>query len=366
MSDTLLFANLEQPKPQPQAPLAYRMAPKNFDDYLGQDRILGPDKPLRKLIEADKLGSIILWGPPGCGKTALSRLISQKTKSLYLSLNAVTAKISDIKDSIEAAKKARFRQQKTVLFIDEIHRFNKIQQDALLPEVESGLLTLIGATTENPFFSVIPALISRSQIFELHALSDDALTTLLTKTCPLTFTPEAKAQLLHHAQGDARKLLNRVESIVTLYTHSPITLDDINSLTQTKGIPHNKDSHYDIISALIKTMRASQPDTAIYWLARLLKGGEDPAFIARRLIVFASEDIGNADPHALVLTTSLLQAVHFIGMPEIRINLSQAVLFLANAPKNRDSYNAIQNAYSEIDKGRLDRVPDHLRNYKLP
>ena len=357
MTQTSLFGQASQT----QHPLAFKLSPKTFDDYLGQEHLLAPDKPLRKLIESDKLISIILWGPPGCGKTGLSRLISQKTNANYIALNAVTAKISDIKDSIEAAKTARqFHNKRTLLFIDEIHRFNKTQQDALLPEVENGLLTLIGATTENPFFSVIPALISRCQLFELKPLTETHLKTLIQKTT-IPIEPEAQIQLIHHASGDARKLLNLIETLQAS-SDTSITTSDIEALTQVKGIAHNETTRYDIISAFIKSMRASNEDDAIYWLARLITSNEDPAFIARRLIVFASEDIGNADPQALPLATALIQAVQNIGMPEIRINLSQVTSYMAKAPKSRTNYTAINSALAAIHTGDIRQVPDHLKN----
>jgi putative ATPase len=352
-------------------PLAFQMAPKNFQEYIGQSHILGADKPLRQLIEQDKLFSIILWGPPGCGKTSLSRLISKITKSRYISINAVTAKISDIKEAIEISKANQLSNIRTILFIDEIHRFNKVQQDALLPEVENGLITLIGATTENPFFSVIPGLISRSQVFELHPLSQKDLKKILeqtinklSNTLQIQLEEDAKAYLINESQGDARKLLNLIEMASNLSSSNAIAINKqkLEELTQTKGTKYNTDAHYDLVSAYIKSMRGSDPDAAIYWLARMLKGGENPEFIARRLIIFASEDIGNADPMALVLATSLLDAVKFIGMPEVQINFAHVTTYLATAPKSNASYSAIKLANKLIEQGIIYPVPKHLKD----
>ncbi|MFC1770727.1 replication-associated recombination protein A [Candidatus Margulisiibacteriota bacterium] len=353
------------------APLAYQMAPMDFEEFVGQEHILGKDKPLRSLIEQDKLISLILWGPPGCGKTSLSRLISRLTKSEYSGINAVTAKVADLKQAIEQAKVTKQKGQKTILFIDEIHRFNKLQQDALLPEVENGLITMIGATTENPFFSVIPGLISRSQVFELYPLERADLEKILGSTLSklnsiknYSLDNQAKEFLVNEARGDARRLINMIEAGFNLVSHDNhmITRDRLELLAQTKGTVYNEDSHYDLISAFIKSMRGSDPDAAIYWLARMLKGGEDPEFIARRMIIFASEDIGNADPQALVLATSLLEAVRFIGMPEIQINLAHVTTYLATAPKSNASYMAIKKANLLIDEGVIYNVPKHLRS----
>lgn len=352
-------------------PLAYQLAPQTLDDYIGQTHLVGEGKPLRKLLESDRIMSMILWGPPGCGKTSLAKLISNLTKSYFVSMNAVTAKIADIKSSAEEAKSRKKLGQDTILFIDEIHRFSKTQQDALLPHVESGLFTLIGATTENPFFSVIPPLISRSRIFELEVLNKEQLELLLNRGITalsaqrkLTIDASAKAYLISQSRGDARTLFNLLEWCwnATDLASPIITQSSLEDLTQTKGVPLSIDSHYDMISALIKSMRGSDPEAAVYWLARLLKGGEDPEFIARRLIIFASEDIGLADVHALPLTTSLLQAVRFIGMPEIQINLSHVVTYLAKAAKSNVTYVAIKRANHIIEDGHIQAVPNHLRD----
>lgn len=348
-------------------PLAYTLSPKNWADYIGQDHLIGPNSILRKSIDSDTLTSMIFWGPPGCGKTSLSRLISTKTKSHYYSINAVTGKVADIKEVIEKAKNHAFVSQKTVLFIDEIHRFNKAQQDALLPEVESGLLILIGATTENPYFSVIPSLVSRCQIYELKALS----TAHLSRLCDIAISKfnhkvpissDIKKRIITQAQGDARKLINILELISSSFNefYTP-TLDRLEPILQ-HGVSYDEQLHYDLISAFIKSMRGSDPNAAIYWLSKMLLGGESPEFIARRLIIFASEDIGNADPHALVLATSSLTAVKFIGMPEAQITLSHVTTYLASAPKSNASYIAIKKATSAIKDGINYPVPDHLKD----
>lgn len=352
-------------------PLAYRLRPQNFDEFVGQKHLIGPGKPLRDLIDHDRLFSIILWGPPGCGKTSLARLISQVTASKFIELNAVTARIADIKDAIEKARTNVRWSKKTICFIDEIHRFNKTQQDALLPEVENGLITLIGATTENPFFSVIPSLISRLRVFELFKLEQpdlydlyDRAVKVLSSKRQFTFSQDAKTYLFEQARGDARSLLTLLDMAVATLTDSQteVTVQLMKALCQSKGISLSQDDHYDLISAYIKSMRGSDADAAIYWLARLLKGGEDPEFIARRCVIFASEDIGNADPQALVLATSLFQAVKVIGMPEIRINLAQVTAYLAKAPKSNTSYMAINKANQLLDEGVVYSVPNHLKD----
>lgn len=361
-------------------PLAYALRPTSFEDYIGQSHLIGPGKPLRKLIDSHAIGSLILWGPPGCGKTALSRLISAYSKGDFISLNAVTAKLSDIKTVIQRAKSNLKIKRRTFLFIDEIHRFNKAQQDALLPDVETGLVTFIGATTENPFFSVIPGLISRALIFELVHHSTEDLKQLIERACTtldnaeqastststsVSFTIHSSHQdiLIGTAKGDARKLLNFVAAVHGIWLSSgTITDDDINGLTSGQGIPSNTNDHYDLISAYIKSMRGSDEKAALYWLARLLKSGEDPAFIWRRLMIFASEDIGLADPNALAMAAGLKTAVDHIGMPEVQINLAHVSVAFARAKKDNTSYMGIREANGLIDQGVMHQVPDHLRD----
>ena len=349
-------------------PLAYALRPRSFDDYIGQSHLIGPDKPLRKLIDSDHIGSLIFWGPPGCGKTALSRLISQHAKGDFISLNAVTAKLSDIKSAISRAKANISIKRRTFLFIDEIHRFNKAQQDALLPDVETGLISFIGATTENPFFSVIPGLISRALIFELFHHTTDELKHLVDRACrhlsnDFKLTDAHQQRLIGTAKGDARKLLNFISATYSIYSHTNTVSDaDILGLISGQGTPSNTNDHYDLVSAYIKSMRGSDEKAAIYWLSRLLKGGEDPVFIWRRLMIFASEDIGLADPTALTLTGALKHAVDNIGMPEVQINLAHVTAYCARAPKSNDAYMAIKQANQAIDQGVMHKVPDHLRD----
>lgn len=345
-------------------PLAFRLAPLSWNDYIGHASVVGPDKPLRKMIDTDRLASLIFWGPPGCGKTSLARLISRTTRSECIALNAVQSKLSDIKAAIDSAKAVP--HQRTIVFIDEIHRFSKTQQDALLPDVERGVITLIGATTENPFFSVIPGLLSRCQVIELSAYSSEDMEKLLKRALKKSgssapWTPDAVELAIRHCGGDARKLLNLVDYTLLLDCGS-ITDSIITDWSQSSGIAHTTDAHYDLISALIKSMRASDPDAALYWLARLLRGGEDPRFIARRLVVFASEDIGNADPSALALAVATFTATETIGMPEIRITLGQAVIFCATAPKSNACYSAINAALEWVDQGHIEPVPPYLRS----
>ncbi len=373
MHSTPLFSELHQEKNPLHSPLAYQLAPQNFDEVIGQQHLVGRDKPLRRLIEKDTVSSMVLWGPPGCGKTSLAKLIATHTASQFIALNAVSAKLSDINQAKEKAKQLA-GTKKTLLFIDEIHRFSKTQQDALLPDVENGLFILIGATTENPYYSVNPSLLSRCQVFELQPLSETELLAVLSNTLAFLKTPfqldeEAKLVLCHLAAGDARKLIGLIElAHQTFSTQESVTAEDIQSLGQGQAVAINEDQHYDMISAFIKSLRGSDADAALYWMARLLMGGEDPKFIARRMVIFASEDIGNADPQALVVATALIQAVQFIGMPEIRINLAQVVTYLATAPKSNASYTAIDAAMTHIKNGHLYAVPKHLKTkaYKYP
>ena len=366
----LLFDDLDT-QPEPPAghqPLAWQLAPESLQDFIGQTHLLGPTKPLRSMLESDSLNSMILWGPPGCGKTAFSRLIASHTHAVYESLNAVMAKIADLRDIIKKAK-SRQPNQRTILFIDEIHRFSKTQQDALLPDVERGTLILIGATTENPFFSVISALTSRAQIFEFNSLTDSDLELVLDRAIAkvkaparIAVTEGARTQLIAYANGDARKLIGLVELAIDVHQTNTLTAEMITSITQSKGIAHNLDTHYDLISAYIKSMRGSDANAALYWLARLLKGGKDPRFIARRLMIFASEDVGLADPQALPLATSAMQAAQTIGMPEVQLIFSHVTSYLANAPKSNATAQAIGKAMHWIDSGHVYAVPTALRD----
>jgi putative ATPase len=365
-------------------PLAARMAPCDFEEFMGQDNIVGNDKLLRRAIEADTLGSVIFFGPPGSGKSALARIISSKTKSYFEEANAVTIGISDIRKIIESAKsRLELLCKKTILMLDEIHHFNRSQQDALLPDVERGIITLIGITTENPFFYINAAIISRSTVFEFNSLSQKALSAIMGSALndkdkglgkyDVRMSDEAKKHLIVNSGGDARKLLNALEIgiLSTKVNKDGIRVFDINvaqESMQKKAVVYDRsgEAHYDHISAFIKSMRGTDPDAAVYWLAKMLAAGEDPRFIARRIIICASEDVGIADPRALVLATSALNAVEFVGMPEARIILAQAAIYVACSPKSNASYLAIENALAEVKNGKDKKnVPNHLKDATL-
>ena len=360
-------------------PLAYRMKPKTLDDYVGQKHILGKDKILYRTIKADRLSSIILWGPPGCGKTSLAKVISNTTKYKFTKINAVTAGISDIKNAIEEAKNVLLNPTgKCILFIDEIHRFNKLQQDALLPYVEDGTVILIGATTENPYFEVNKALISRSMVFKLNPLTEDDIYEILKKSLiskeglgeyNIKIEDDTLRKIADTSNGDVRTALNGLEVAVLTtqmssdgYIHITNEIA-ANSVQSRKAIfDKNGDSHYDNISAFIKSMRGSDPDAAIFYLARALNGGEDPVFIARRIVIAASEDVGMANPNALVVATSAMQAVTMIGMPESRIILSEAATYVATSPKSNATYLGINRAMEDVQKKDTGEIPMHIRN----
>lgn len=348
-------------------PLAEKMRPKNLDEFVGQKDLVGRGKPLRKMIEKGLASSIILWGPPGCGKTTLARLIAQYAKAQFEEFSAVTAGVADIRKIIsEANDRQKFENKRTILFVDEIHRFNKAQQDAFLPCVENGTIILVGATTENPSFEVNAPLISRSKVFVLNALLDADIFILAKRSLVYyknnQFEPEALKYIAHVANGDARTALNAIELAAAL--NKKVTLKVAEEAVQRKAIYYDKkgDWHYDVISAFIKSMRGSDANAALYWLARMVKAGEDPVFIARRMVIFASEDIANAQPTALVLATATMQAVHMVGMPEAGIILAQTATYLATAKKSRASYNGYVAAMRDIDEKRLEPVPIQLRN----
>ncbi len=362
------------------SPLARRMAPRFLAEFCGQEHLVGESKPLRKVVEGDVFSSLIFYGPPGTGKTALARIIAATTKARFIRLNAVSAGVSDVRAVVKEAKEFTTGwDRKTILFIDEIHRFNKAQQDTLLPAVEEGLVYLIGATTENPFFSIIPPLLSRSLLFTFESLSGEALKKVLLQAlfdkerglgkCGVTLEEEALQFLVDSAGGDARNALNVLEMVIanrTLNTGKTgvLQLQDIKEVLQKKYLKYDKrgDYHYDIISAFIKSIRGSDPDAALYWLARLLEGGEDPLFIARRLIISASEDIGNADPAALQLAVAASQALQQIGMPEGRISLFQVTAYLASAPKSNAAYLAGEKALTSVQNVPDKKVPPYLRS----
>lgn len=348
-------------------PLAERMRPKNLDEFVGQDHLVGKGRFIRRMLESGKITSMVLWGPPGCGKTTLARLIAHYVDADFIPFSAVTSGVAEVRKIIAKAKDDQtLFKKKTILFIDEIHRFNKAQQDGFLPHVENGTITLIGATTENPGFEVIAPLVSRSQIYILYALSELEIETVVNRA--IKFYPKnnwEKAALQHiiaHANGDARTAINAVELSASI--NKKVTLKTAEDAVQQKAIYYDKngDWHYDTISAFIKSLRGSNPDAALHYLARMIKAGEDPIFIARRLVIFASEDIGNAQPTALVLATACMQAVHMIGMPEASLILSQTTTYLATAKKSIASTNGIQQALSDIENQNLDPIPLHLRN----
>ncbi len=358
----------------PQTPLAERVRPKTLEEFKGQKEILGVGKPIRLMIENDTLGSFILWGPPGSGKTTIAKIIAEKTGAEFFQLNAVSSGVKDIRSVIERSIENKNHHKRTILFIDEIHRFNKAQQDALLHSVESGSLILIGATTENPSFEVIPALRSRARVFVLNDLSKEELTQILENAVKKDeFLSQFKIEemdtefLIYLSGGDARSMLTILEAAFIQEMNSDqikITKELLENVVQKKNIFYDKsgEEHYNIISAFIKSIRGSDPDAAIYWMARMLEGGEDPLFIARRMIVLASEDIGNASPNALVLAEAAFSAVEKIGLPEARIILAQCVTYLASSPKSNSSYQAIEGALAEVRNGNLYPVPLHLRN----
>lgn len=392
MTGSLFSETVSPAEDFPAEPLAARMRPLTLSEFVGQEHILGPGKLLRRSIETDQVASMIFWGPPGSGKTTLATIIAQLTRSSFAPMSAVNAGVADLRKAVEAARKLReLNGQRTILFIDEIHRFNKAQQDAILPHVELGVVTLIGATTENPSFEVNSALLSRTRVFTLKPLGPDAVGTLVDRALTdqerglgrlgLSLEPDARAHLIQMADGDARIALNALELAATSIDSDPAetreaegkspedgkrTMDRplVEEALQRPALLYDKagDMHYHVISAFIKSIRGSDPDAAIYWLARMLEAGEDPLFVARRLVILAAEDVGLAEPQGLSLAMAAQQAVHFVGMPEGFLPLAEATLFLAAAPKSNSALKAYANALADVEATLNRPVPLHLRN----
>lgn len=364
MSD--LFSAAAEEQLRSQSPLAARLRPRTIDDVVGQEHLVGVSKPLRRLVEQDKLSSAIFWGPPGTGKTTLALAVAGTTKRAFEQLSAVTAGVKDVREVIERARqRLGMHGQGTILFLDEIHRFSKSQQDALLPAVEDGTLTLIGATTENPFFEVNAPLRSRSTLFRLEPLSRDAIRVLIDRgltAMGTTATLDAKDLLTERSGGDGRQVLTSLEVAVALSHPEQVLVEHVEAALGTSALRYGRDDHYDVVSAFIKSLRGSDPQAATYYLARMLEAGEDARFIVRRMVIFASEDIGLADPTALMIAVAAAQALEHVGLPEAELNLAHAAIHLATAPKSNRAALAIWGARADIKNGAVGEVPAHLRD----
>jgi len=371
-----LFGAAAQTRLESRAPLAARLRPRNLDEIVGQAELLGPGRPLRMLIESDRLSSVVLWGPPGTGKTSIARLIAGATRKAFEPLSAVSAGVKDVREVAERARQRLGEHgQGTILFLDEIHRFSRTQQDALLPHVEEGLIVLVGATTENPYFSLTAPLLSRSTLFRLEPVGSDDLRTLVDRALTevdrglgdehLVIAPDALTHLVGHAEGDARHTLTSLDVAAALAAEAgsdTIELTHTETALAMRALRYGDDEHYDIISAFIKSIRGSDVDAGLYWLARMLEAGEDARYIARRLVILASEDVGMAEPMALPIAAAAAQAVEFVGLPEAMHNLSHAVIFLANAPKSNGAKAAINAALADVRDRPAGAVPTHLRD----
>jgi putative ATPase len=364
-----LFTSALEERLAKKGPLAARLRPTSLDEIVGQRHLLGEGKPLRSLIEADRLSSIILWGPPGTGKTTLANVIASSTNKAFVPLSAVSAGVKDVRDAVDKAqRRLADHDQGTILFLDEVHRFNKAQQDALLPAVESGILTLIGATTENPFFEVNAPLLSRSTLFRLEPIAPDDLAVLLRRALQregAEADDDAIAHLAQAVDGDARAALTTLEVAVAIAAAGDdprVTLEHIEQARSSKVLRYGEDEHYDVISAFIKSIRGSDADAGLYWLARMLEAGEDARFIARRLVILASEDVGLADSMGLVVANAAAHAVEFAGLPEAQLNLAHATIYLATAPKSGAVKAALGAAFADVRERPAGRVPPHLRS----
>jgi putative ATPase len=375
-----LFAAAVRERLDRRAPLAARLRPRTLDEVVGQEQLLGPGRPLRVLIEGDRLSSVILWGPPGTGKTTIARLVAGATSKAFEPLSAVSAGVKDVREVAERAR-ARLGEhgRGTILFLDEVHRFSRTQQDALLPHVEEGLVVLIGATTENPFFSLTSPLLSRSTLFRLEPLAPAALAALLTGALTdterglggehLAIDDDALAHLVDRAEGDARHALTSLEVAAALAAEggrATIALGDAEAALALRALQYGDDEHYDVLSAFIKSIRGSDVDAGLYWLARMIEAGEDPRLVARRLVILASEDVGMADPQGLVVADAAARAVEFVGMPEAALNLAHAVVYLANAPKSNSAAAALWAAQADVRDHPAGVVPRHLRDSSYP
>jgi putative ATPase len=347
------------------APLAERLRPKSLDEVVGQDHLTGPGGPLRTAVEKKCIGAVVLWGPPGTGKTTLARALAAEMEGEFVPLSAVTSGVKEVRAALDAAReRLKFERRATILFVDEVHRFNKTQQDALLPALEEGLVDFVGATTENPSFEVTAPLLSRSRVLRLQPLLEEDLTALLDKgreALKVEVSPEAGAYLLRLSGGDGRRLLNALEAAPASGS-GRIEVRDVEGVVGTRPLRYGREEHYDVVSAFIKSVRGGDPNAALHYLARMIEAGEDPVFIARRIVILASEDIGNADPQGLPLAIAAAQAVQLVGMPEGRIPLAQATTYLASVPKSNASYAAIGKALEDVRRGTVPEVPMHLRN----
>ena len=347
------------------APLAERLRPKNLEEVIGQDHLTGPGGPLRTALERGRIGAVVLWGPPGTGKTTLARALAAEIEGEFVPLSAVTSGVKEVRAALDSAReRIKYEGRGTILFVDEVHRFNKTQQDALLPALEEGLVDFVGATTENPSFEITAPLLSRSRVLRLRPLSEEDLTALLDRgrgALKAKVSPEARTYLLRLSSGDGRRLLNALEA-AALTASGQVEVRDIEGVVGEKALKYGREEHYDVVSAFIKSVRGGDPDAALHYLARMIEVGEDPMFIARRLVILASEDVGNADPHGLPLAVAAAQAVQLVGMPEGRIPLAQIATYLASAPKSNASYVAVGRALEDVQRGPVPEVPMHLRN----